>query len=233
METRAHPWAFVPGANYSREDMHASPRLTQSQLGKLQGFEVELMYALAKRLGVEAQIVPTSWYALETELLAGRFDVILSSWTPNLRTAETILASVPYCNWGLVIVVRADDPRVRGLADLEGLRVAHARDPAVLAPLWNMGEGKFLQFEDPDRAFAALETGTYDAIIYDSFYVKWKLAQSRSFRVVGEPLNRLGYHAGVRPEDAPLKERLDTAIHELETSGELSKLRQRWQTTLQ
>ncbi len=229
MDTRTVPWVFIPGLDYADEDMQAPPQVGEAQIAKAQGYEIELLRLLAKQLDVEARIVPAAWFALERDLLAKRFDVILSSWTPSMTTPDTILASVPYLDWGLVLVVRADDLRVRRFADLEGLRVGHLRDPAVLSALRAMGSGQFQSFEDGDRAMAGLKAGAYDAIIYDSFYVRWRLSRDASFRIVGEPLNRLGYHAGVRREDASLLRRLDAAIRALQESGELRTLREAWE----
>lgn len=232
MDTRTPPWVVLPGYDYSREDMQSAPRSSAAQLARAEGFEIELLRALEKRLGIAARIVPASWFRLEEELLAHRFDVILSSWTPSPSTPDTILASISYCYWGLVIVVRADESRVRSAADLVGLRVAHLRDPAVQAALRAMGGGKFLEFDDPVAALDALKAGTYDAVIYDSFLVRWRLKQDRSLRLVGEPLNRLGYHAGVRRGDALLLKRIDAAFNELGQSGELERLRLRWEGPL-
>lgn len=229
MDTRSRPWVFLPGPDNTREDLRAPPQVTEAQLEKAQGFEVELLRLLEKRLGVETRIVPASWFSLEPDLLARRFDVILSSWTPSASTPETILSSVSYCDWGLVLVVRADEARVRGLGDLEGLRVGHLRDPAVLPALRAMGGGQFVAFDDADAAFAALKAGDYDAVIYDSFYVRWLTARDRGLRAIGAPLNRLGYHAGVRREDAALLKRIDAALRDLRQSGELETLRRRWE----
>lgn len=232
MDTRTPPWAFVPGYDHSHEDMRAVPQAGEAQLAKAEGFEIDLLRALERRLGTEARLVPAAWFSLEADLLAGRFDVILSSWTPSASTPDTILASTSYCDWGLVIVVRADDARVRGPADLEGLRVGHLRDPAVQAALRAMGGGQFLEFDDVVPALDALKAGAYDAVIYDSFYVRWRLRRDRGLRMVGEPLNRLGYHAGVRREDAELLKRIDAALKQLRQSGELQRLRLRWEGPL-
>lgn len=229
MDTRTPPWAFVPGLDFSKEDLLQPPRPSASQLAALDGFDPALAGALARQLGMTARIVPVSWFRIERGLLAGDYDVILSSWTPNPRTPPGLAASISYCDWGLVVAVRAGEAAIRSPADLAGRRVGHMRDPAVSAALGEMGGGSFVQDEDPEKLFARLKAGKLDAVILDSFYVRWKVSQDRAFRVVGEPLNRLGYHVGVRSEDQILLGNVNRALRVLLDSGELAALRERWE----
>jgi ABC-type amino acid transport substrate-binding protein len=219
IDTRTPPWAFVPGLDFSKEDQFAAPKVTDAQLATAQGFEVELVQALAHRLGMKARLVPASWYRLEQGLKNAQFDVILSSWTPNPKTPPDVAASISYCDWGLVLTVRAGETRIHSPADLEGRRVGHMRDPAVSSALREMGGGSFIQEEDADKLFAELKAGALDAVLFDSFYARWKISQDPAFRIVGEPLNRLGYHVGVLKSDARLLERVDAAIRGLLASG--------------
>ena len=228
-DTRAPPWTFVKGLDTSKETIRDPPRITQAQLQRVEGFDVDLMRALAVRLRRRSQIVPTSWFSSERALLEGRCDAIISAWTPGAGTLAGIAASIPYAEWGLLLVVAKSETTIRSIADLDGRRVAHYRDPAVSAALREMGRGSFSSFDDVETAFAEMKAGRLDAVFYDSLYVHWKLRTDSSFRVVGQPLNRLGYHVGVRSEDAATLERVDATIRELQASGELPALRRRWE----
>ncbi|EEN78996.1 hypothetical protein HMPREF0539_2860 [Lacticaseibacillus rhamnosus LMS2-1] len=46
--------------------------------GKLEGFEVELGKALAKKIGVKAKFVPTQWDSLIAGLGSQKFDLVLN-----------------------------------------------------------------------------------------------------------------------------------------------------------
>jgi polar amino acid transport system substrate-binding protein len=233
MDTRAAPAAYVPGLDYSREDPRSTPAVSPAQLETVEGLDVDVMNALARRLGVQPRVVPTSWYGLEQGLLDDRFDVILSSWTPTESTPRGIMASTAYYHWELLVVVRADDSRVRSLDDLAGLRVGHIPDPAVEHGLQGMGRGLGALF-DTTRAtdyllFDALRSGEIDALIFDSLYVRWQISRDRSFRIVGPPLNHLGYHVGVRERDAGLLLRINAAIHSLLSSQEMRSIGAKWE----
>jgi ABC-type amino acid transport substrate-binding protein len=188
------------------------------------------MKALTRRLGVTARVVPTAWGNLEAGLVAKHYDLILCGWTPNPKTPSAIAASVPYYQWGLVITVRSDNKTIHSFRDLEGAKVGHYQDPAVERTLAAFeGHVRFVSRDEPTALFEDLRSGGLDAVIFDSVYARWRAGHDPAFRVVGEPLNRLGYHVGVRKEDTALFERLDAAIKELTASDEMVQIGERWE----
>jgi polar amino acid transport system substrate-binding protein len=77
--------------------------------------------------------------------------------------------------------------------------------------------------------FNDLGAGGLDAVVFDSVYVRWRVMRDGAFRVVGEPLNRLAYHVGVRREDAALLSRVNSAIRDLRASAEMAQIRRHWE----
>jgi ABC-type amino acid transport substrate-binding protein len=229
MDTRTPPWVFVPGLDFSREDQLATPRVGSAQLGLLRGLDVDVMKLLARRLAVTPQVVPTAWPSLEKDLMANRFDVILCGWTPNPRSPAGIVASDAYCTWGLLIAARTGDVGIQRYADLAGRKVGHFNDPAVLRSLSALGHANFEARDDPGELFDELRSGALDAVVFDSLYVRWRVANDSAFRVVGEPLNRLGYHAGLRKTDAALVKKVQVIVRELAGSAEMEEIRRRWE----
>jgi ABC-type amino acid transport substrate-binding protein len=231
MDTRGVPGSWVPGLEDQREDSRQTPRVTKEQLQKLQGLEVDVLKALAAQMHERPEVVPSSWFDLESGLVAGRFDLILGSWTPNAKTPAAVVASIPYYDWGLLAAVRAESP-VAVLADLEGRRVGHIPDPSVEPALRAMRsslKAVFVEIKDGDALFDELLAGRLDALLFDSMYVRWRARKDARFRILGEPLNRLGYHVGVRRSDPALLNRVNAAIQALFDSGQLARIRDRWE----
>lgn len=231
MDTRGVPGSWVPGLEDRREDTRLPPQITREQLARVQGLEVDMLRAIAKRMGARAEIVPCSWFDLEKWLLEKRVDLILGSWTPNPKTPEGIAASHQYYEWGLMAAVRADSP-VMQLADLEGRVVGHIPDPSIALALGAMRtslRARFVERRDGDLLFDEVASGKLDALLFDSMYVRWRARRDPGLRVIGEPLNRLGYHVGVRRVDDALLNRVNSAIRELEAAGELEAIRTRWE----
>jgi ABC-type amino acid transport substrate-binding protein len=234
MDPRTAPWAFVPGHDYSKEDFRNEPGLTGDQLSRLTGVDVEVMEALARLMGVRMEVVPTPWIELEARLLSGRFDLILNAWTPSSTTPPGIVATDPYYTWSLLIATRASDRSITSVSDLAGRRVGHVSDPSVLDALRAMGSSLDAQLEPVDQGgeelFARLGRSDLDAVIFDSTFVRWRIARDSSFHVVGEPLNRLGYHVGLRRGDDALFVKTQAAVRRFVGSPEAAELRRKWES---
>lgn len=230
METRTPPWSFIPDVDYSKEDFTLTPQPSPAQIRKLRGIDVDVAGALGRRLGATIRIVPFAWFDLEDGLLAGRFDLILNAWTPSPKTPRTIRASAPYYEWGLLLAVRAGDDAIHSFRDLRGRRLGHYRDPAVERSLRAFEQVELVARDAPERLFDELGARALDAVVFDSPYVRWRVGQDAAFKVVGEPLNKLGYHVGVRQSDEPLYRRVQVAVQELSASGELDQIRRRWES---
>ena len=76
--------------------------------------------------------------------------------------------------------------------------------------------------------FGDLAAKVVDAVVFDSPYVLWRVAIDGSLRVVGEPLNRLGYHVGVRTADVELLRQVQAAVDDLVSSGEARRIQEKW-----
>jgi ABC-type amino acid transport substrate-binding protein len=82
-----------------------------------------------------------------------------------------------------------------------------------------LGGNAFRVLDNEELLFDELRAGRLDAVLADSFYVRWRSAREGWLRVVGEPLNRLGYHFGVHREDAALLERVNAALEQMLATG--------------
>src|SRR2546422_708168 len=106
---------------------------------KLVGFEVELVRALASKLGLGERFVQNDWSNLVPSLERGDFDLIVNGLEDTQALRGRILLSRPYFNFAEQLVVRRGST-LRSLDALRGHRVhprlfAGAPDPA--RPTWD------------------------------------------------------------------------------------------------
>lgn len=229
MDTRSRPWAFVPGLDYTKENWAEAPKITATQIAQLQGVDIDVLKALARRLDVVPVVVPWAWAGIEEGLLDKQFDIILNGWGPHSKTTPGIIASSPYYDWGLVVAVRARDMRIKSYRDLPGMKVGYFRDLTVDRSVRTLGAAQLIPLEDSDQLFDELAQGRIDAAVEDSTYVHWRVAHDSTFRVVGDPLNKLSYHVALRKTDVDLYRRVEAAIGDFVQSGEPAKIRERWE----
>jgi ABC-type amino acid transport substrate-binding protein len=239
LESGNVPWSFNPErvVPFDRDPASALPQAptpTPAQLRSLIGIDVDVARALARRMGMSVEFVQASWYDLESLLLQKQFDVILSAWTPSRRTPPAILASAPYYSWGLQLAVRAEDTKVRSFADLAGAPVGHIDDPAIQHTLGSLAGGARLEaYQAETQLFYDLRKGRLRGVVADSPYVRWRVTNDKGFRLVGEPLNELGYHLGVRAEDKALFSRVQAAVQDFVASPEAAAIRRKWESPLE
>ena len=223
------PWAYAPERlPLLMAGETAVPAITPAQLKTLVGFEIDVANLLCRQMGVTPRFVPADWATIEQQLVDGHFDVILSSWTPSRRTPAAIVASDPYAAWGLVITVRADS-RVSAYADLaRAALVGHYSDPAVERTLRSLGSAQTRSYDSEGAMFRDLKLGLLDAVVHDSTYTRWRVKSDPALRIVGEPLNRMGYHVGLRRQDAELLAKVQAALKQIGPEVEAS--RARWES---
>lgn len=90
---------------------------------KAAGFDVDLITTLAKLMGLQAKIVPTKFDTIIDDLVAKRFDVVISavSITP---VRQKNVDFVPYLNAGESLLVQKGNPKhIQSTDDLCGLAV--------------------------------------------------------------------------------------------------------------
>ena len=93
---------------------------------ELVGYDVEVIDAVAKKLGVEAEYVETPWDAIFAGLTSQRFDVVANQVTRNEERQGLYGLSDTYTVSEGVIATRADDSSITSLADLKGKKSAQS-----------------------------------------------------------------------------------------------------------
>src|SRR6266478_9129235 len=91
--------------------------------GQAKGFDVDLITAIAQRMGLQAKIVTTKFDTIIDDEAARRFDVVISavSVTPDRQKKVDF---VPYLSVGESLLVQAGNPlNIKNTADLCGKNV--------------------------------------------------------------------------------------------------------------
>ncbi|HWU39478.1 MAG TPA: ABC transporter substrate-binding protein, partial [Candidatus Acidoferrum sp.] len=90
---------------------------------KLIGFEVEIADAIAKQLGVKAELIQTAWDSLIPALERGDYDMAMNGIEILPERQKRVLFSRPYYVFTLQLMVRKEEDRIRSIHDLAGKKV--------------------------------------------------------------------------------------------------------------
>lgn len=191
------------------------------------GIDVDIAAAVALRLGVELEIVPVSeprYGALIPELLAGRADLIGSSFTITEARDEHVDFSRPYFTVYPVIVVRRGR-EIESLEDLDGLRTTATAGSSHEERLHALGipEEHIVPADFSIETYARVVEGEADYTLVDSSSARSYIASDPSLEIAFRLPDEDHYGFAVPPE-SDLVAVIDEVIAELEASGELERI---------
>lgn len=194
---------------------------------RLIGAEVELLELLAQRLGRPASFVQNSWDGLIPGLDRGDYEVACNAIEITPERSRKVTFTRPYFITYAQLAVRKDEQAIRGVEGLKGKRVGTYKGAQAQAMLEAMGYKPVL-YEAIDPMYRDLGFKRLDAVLLDQPIALYVGGPLPDVRFVGGPVGRLEYGIAVTKKDPSLKAQLDAAIDELERSGELRRLWQRW-----
>jgi polar amino acid transport system substrate-binding protein len=181
------------------------------ETGDFRGYEVDLLEALAHRLGRTLRYRRAYWSALVGDLAAGRLDAVCSAATVTPERARVVDFCTPHLTLTLAVVTCTDDLAGTGLSSRR-VDVPASRS------------------ESNDALYAALAAGQLDAVVDDAPIAAHFACAVPGVRVAGTlPGTDAAYAIMVRQGNAALRVAADTAIAELEADGTLHSLRTRWE----
>lgn len=132
------------------------------------GFDVDYCNDLAAALGVDAEIVETTFPERIPALMSDRVDVAVASTSDTLERAKTVGFSIPYYAFENAVVVG----EAVEMTDWEGMRGKTVGATAgTYEAIWleeqvtEWGEGEFRPYQNQADVFLALSQGQLDATV--------------------------------------------------------------------
>ncbi len=144
---------------------------TDIQGNQPRGYDIDLARAVARKLGLQAEFVPSGLDSIYDDLAAGKADLGASALPYAPEQGWRVSFSEFYFNAGQVLVVRQGSP-IANEANLVGMRVGVAlgsdADTYARALAKRITLTLDSSFDTPAAALASLRAGTLDAVITDN-----------------------------------------------------------------
>jgi polar amino acid transport system substrate-binding protein len=189
------------------------------------GFEVDVMAAVARRLGVRSRMVQYSWSNLVPSLERGDFDVIANGLEATDERRQRILLSSPYFVYAETLTVRTDS-EVRSVFDLGGLRVGTLNQTYAYDILRKLYGDVAKVYEGNEEPYTDLELRRTDAVLLDNIIAdRYGCTKAHpTLKCLPYDVARGTYVIGIRKADPELKQAIDTAIAGMRADGELEQI---------
>lgn len=199
--------------------------------GRLIGFEVDLMAALAERLGVRAEFKQCEWDNLPDLLRTGGIDLICNGYELTAPRVRSMRPTIPYFVNELQLIARRDDPSIRSWDDLRrGRRRVGVLGPAAQAyVVGRLDPGSETRlYKGATEAMLDVQNRNIDATAQDFIAAAFYIGRYPALQFVDRPAGRSYYVIYTRPSDVRLSQALDDALRELIVKGQLRRIYERY-----
>lgn len=194
------------------------------------GFDMDLIRAIGKEMGVEVQIQNINFDGLIPALDAGNIDVVITGMTITPERAQKVGFSKPYYQSGLTIAVKNDNQEIHGFKDLEGRTIAVQIGTTGANEAKKIKGAKVKEFNSSADTFLELKAGGVEAVINDRPVNDYYIAQggSKDAKTLEEILTAEEYGIAVNKNNAELLKKIDGALDKVKASGEYDKIYEKW-----
>ena len=195
------------------------------------GFDADLGNALAKVMGLKAQLQNVTFDNIIPGLQSGKYDIGLSSFT-DTKAREKVVDFVDYFKAGEAFYVKSgSSKKFNGLSSLCGSKVAVENGTTELDDA-NAQKKKcsltVLSFSDQSQANLAVSSGRADVGFADSQVVGYIVKQSNGqFQVSGQPFGVAPYGIAL-PKGNGMAKAVEAALQQLMKDGTYSQLLKKW-----
>lgn len=195
------------------------------------GFGIAMIEEVAKRLGLEADILsPQNFDTLITQVASGtKMDVSVSSITITDDRKETVDFSTPYFDSNLAVVVLADSD-VTSTDDLKTASVGC--QSGSTGEDWireNLRDATCKPFNTPAECLAAVRTGDVVAAIYDDPVAENNVAgEYDDCKVLQVIATGEQYGIAINKENTQLTADINQALADMEADGTLDDIYAEW-----
>lgn len=212
-------------------DIRYQPFEMKNEKGEIVGFDVDFAKMMADELGVNLEIVQTSWDGIIPALINGKFDIIISGMAITTERNKAVNFSRPYFLSGKCLLINIDYAgRISSYYDL------NRQDIVVTATFYDdmildryIPNARIFRFETDEDAALEVVEGRAHAYIADKARVAiFANKYPASTRALMIPFTYEPIAVGMRKGDPDLLNWIDNFIEIINGDGRLAMLEQKW-----
>lgn len=194
--------------------------------GSFEGFEVDLVREVAKRIGAEVEISDLGFQALFAATASGRIDMAISSITITNERLKSQSFSQGYYDSDMALISRKDGP-AKGLADMKGKVVgaiaASTGEKWIGENMAKYGFGEAKSYDTQANLLLDVQAGRLDGAVGDILGFEFAFVNMPTLHVVERI--RTGDRYGIMmTKDSPLVARVNDAISAMKADGTLAAI---------
>lgn len=202
--------------------------------GQIVGFDVDMMEAAAKAMGVKLKLVNTGWDGIIPALLTKKFDIIASGMTVTQSRNLKVNFANPYILVGQTILLKKGlDKKVTSYKSLNKPQYT------VASKLGTTGEqavkrliprAKYVSYETEQEGSMEVITGKIDAFVYDLPFQAIMYGDKGMGKVthLDKPFTFEPLGWAIRKGDADFLNWLNNFLYQAKNDGTYDKIYAKW-----
>jgi ABC-type amino acid transport substrate-binding protein len=204
------------------------PPFEQGKSGNYTGFDIELMEAIAEKMGRKAEFQDTSFETIFRDVAQGKFEAVVSAATITEEREQAVDFSNPYYLSEQAVLVK-EGSDVKSLEDLEGKTVAAQQGTTGLElAKEELGGSEIRPYPEGPDAVNALKSGTVEGVIIDAPVAQNAVEKSGGVEIAEKVPTEETYGIAVAQGDTELLDEINKALEEVEKEGAYKKIYEKW-----
>ncbi len=221
------------------------PQSFLNENNKMDGFDVDVPKAIAKRLGAELKIITPAWEIITAGRWGGRWDISVGSMTPTKPRAQVLEFPAVYYYTPASFAVHKDS-EAAAVADLNGKTIGvcgactyenylgkNLVIDAVGAPpfTYQVDAGRIRTYETDSNALDDLRIGDgkrLDAVLSALPTLEAAIKNGYPLKVIGEPVFYEPLAVALDKGDPEFATKIKGIVEAMHADGTLTKLSKKW-----
>jgi polar amino acid transport system substrate-binding protein len=193
--------------------------------GKDTGYDMDLLRAIGSRAGLKLAVKDLPFDGILGSMAAGDCDVVGSSVTITPERAKQVDFSAPYFDADQSLLVKTDKAsELSSLAKLTGKTIGVQSGTTGETYAKGHAQGATIKgFEDSDGLFAAIESGSIDAILQDLPVNAYRTTKDKTLKVVETYKTGEQYGFAVKQGNAEVLAFINDGLKALKADGTFDK----------
>lgn len=208
------------------------------QDGEPMGYDIDLFQEISKNFGFKAHHDMIPWTGILPGVVTGKYDIAVTAVLITPQRLQTLDFTSPVSESVDYYVKRANDNRIKGISDLNGLTLGVEAGSAMLKLLPQLDDmlkktggklGRIVQYQDYPSAYQDLASGRLDYVVNTYLNLHDLVAKQPQIFALGQPVSKPIYIAwALAKGNASLLAFINKGIAQARQDGTMYALQKKW-----
>ena len=192
--------------------------------GDLEGIDIEVAGAIAKKLGLELQVDDMDFDAALLAAQQGKSDIVMAGVSVTEERQKVMEFSDSYATGVQVIIVK-EDSEIASVEDLDGKMIGTQRGTTGnIYCTDDYGEDHITTYDNGLTAVQALMNGQVDCVVIDQEPAKAFVAANQGLKILDTEYVSEDYAIGMAKGNTALLNAVNKALAELQEDGTVQSI---------